>query len=117
MKAKILTLIALIGILASCATKQATVKAGLSEADVNRVKSFFPDYSLSELQKGESLYKANCGACHSLKDPSAESEATWKGIVPPMVKKANKKNGTALSAQDEQAILRYVLTMGPYNIK
>lgn len=117
MKSKILTLVVLMGILAACATKQATVKAGLSEADVNRVKNFFPDYTLSELQKGESLYKANCGACHSLKDPSAESEDTWKGIVPPMVKKANKKNGTALSAQDEQAILRYVLTMGPYNIK
>ena len=117
MKTKIFTLIVLVAVFASCATQKTAIETGMSQADVNRVKNFFPDYSLEELQLGKKLYEANCGTCHSLKSPSAESEDTWKGIVPPMVKKANKKNGTALSAQDEQAILRYVLTMGPYNIK
>lgn len=117
MKLKLFTLGLIVAVLASCATQSSVVQSGLSQADVNRVKSQFPDYSLTELQKGKQLYEANCGTCHNLKSPTSESEAAWKGIVPPMVKKANKKNGVTLTEQDEQAILRYVLTMGPYNIK
>ncbi|GIV29783.1 MAG: hypothetical protein KatS3mg028_0849 [Bacteroidia bacterium] len=39
-------------------------------------------------------------------------EEKWKNILPPMVKKVNKKTGqTTLTPQDEEKILKYILVM------
>lgn len=81
-----------------------------SQADVERVQTKYPDYSLTQLNRGKQLYENNCGACHGLKDPASRSEEKWKKIVPEMVGKVNKKT-TVLNQQDQEDILKYVITM------
>lgn len=81
-----------------------------TQGDVDRVQMKYPDYSLTELNRGKLLYENNCGACHGLKDPSSRSEEKWQKVVPEMVAKVNKKS-VVLSERDQEDILRYVITM------
>lgn len=81
-----------------------------SQADVDRVQTKYPNYSLTQLNRGKQLYENNCGACHGLKDPASRSEEKWKKIVPEMVGKVNKKTAV-LNQQDQDDILKYVITM------
>lgn len=113
---KILVFSALI-VLSACGTAKkstdATVETidGMSQADVDRGIQKFPGLTLNDLVEGKKLYENNCGLCHALKKPESESEAEWRKVVPPMVQKANKKNGGVLDAVAEEKILRYVVTM------
>lgn len=81
-----------------------------TQADVERVQHKYPGYTLADLNHGKALYEKNCATCHKLKHPESQTEEGWKHIVPIMVKKVNKNN-TVLDTQDEESILRYVLTM------
>lgn len=81
-----------------------------TQADVDRVQSKYPNYSLADLNAGKLLYENNCGNCHGLKDPASRSEEKWKKVVPEMVAKVNKKS-KVLSEQDQEHILKYVVTM------
>lgn len=81
-----------------------------TQSDVDRVKSKFPDYTLAQLNQGKTLYEQNCGTCHDLKKPTSLSEEKWKVIVPEMVHKVNKRQ-VKLSEQDQDLILKYLLTM------
>jgi hypothetical protein len=91
-----------IGILFYCCTPK-LIPPSLADAD--RGKVLWNDYSLETLNQAHTLYINKCGTCHSLKMPSSESAESWKKIVPPMARKAK------LSAEEENTILRYVLTM------
>jgi hypothetical protein len=82
-----------------------------SQSDVDRVASKFPDYSLTELNNGKTLFEKHCGICHGLKDPTSRTEAQWTKIVPPMSAKVNYKEGKVLDANAEKLILRYLITM------
>jgi hypothetical protein len=82
-----------------------------SQADVDRVASKFPNYSLNELLEGKKLYEQNCALCHGLEKPSSLTEAGWRKIVPPMVVKTNKKTNNSLDASAEEKITRYLITM------
>lgn len=86
-----------------------------TQIDADRMQQTFPGYSLKELNNGKSLYEQNCNTCHGLKKPSARSKTEWEEIVPRMVIKANKKKPESLNTQDEQLILRYLITMGQPN--
>ena len=88
-----------------------------TQADVDRVQEMFPGYTLDQINEGKFLYEVNCALCHDLMLPSSEPEDEWRTIVPDMVKKANKKNGNTLDAAGEEQILRYVITMGPAQLK
>jgi cytochrome c5 len=105
-----------VAILVACGTaKNATPKVEMlpSQADVDRVATKFPGYTLDELNEGKKMFEANCALCHKLKNPSSEPESEWRTIVPRMVVKVNKKMGTtAVDASGEEKILRYVITMG-----
>jgi hypothetical protein len=96
-------------VLAGCASAKLITP---SQADVDRVSSKFPDYSLTELNNGKTLFEKHCGICHGLKDPTSRTEAQWTKIVPQMSIKVNRKEGNVLDANAEKSILRYLITMG-----
>jgi mono/diheme cytochrome c family protein len=87
--------------------------AALSQKDVDRVQDKFAGYTLAELNEGKVLYEKHCGTCHGLKALDSQTEEGWRNIVPPMVKKANRKEGNVLDERGEDLILKYVVTMGP----
>ncbi len=91
----------------------ASKKAEIGTADAERGAAKFPGYTVADMMEGKKLYEANCGTCHSLKKPTAESEATWRAMVPPMVKKVNQ-NSKVLDAHAEELILKYVVTMSSH---
>ena len=83
-----------------------------TESDVARVISKYPNYSLTQLQKGKSDYEKYCTQCHGLKRPSSKTEEKWDKIVPWMCKKNNEKpNLHHISDETQASILKYVITM------
>lgn len=111
---KSILILAVVAIAVACGTKKSTggvVDTMPNQADIDRVQEKFPGYTLAELNEGRKLYESNCNLCHGLKKTASESEEEWRKIVPPMVQKANKKNGNAIDAAGEEKILRYVVTM------
>ena len=91
----------------------ASKQVAITEADLNLAKTEFSGVTLAELQTGQVLYTEHCQSCHALKDPASEGVRGWKHHVPEMVEMANKDKGAGLDKSEEQAILRYVITMGP----
>lgn len=55
------------------------------------------------LDRGRTVYLAQCGRCHELIVPDAVKTSDWKLVVPGMCWNAG------LSAADEKAVLSYVL--------
>jgi mono/diheme cytochrome c family protein len=106
---KRITIAACVLLLSACATKLIEP----TEADISRVKTKYPEYTVEQLQKGKSLYVQHCGNCHGLYKPSSQSEAEWTKIVPWMSNKVNKQQPNTLSTNDQELILKYVITMGP----
>ena len=104
-----------IAILVACGTAKNSspkVETLPTQGDVDRVQTKFPGYTLTDLNEGKQLFEANCNLCHGLKKPASRTEEEWKTIVPRMVKKVNNKEGHSVSADGEEKILRYVITMG-----
>lgn len=105
---KKLSFIAAVAItVAACSPKVLTTP---SQADVNRVSSIYPDYTLAQLNEGKALYLAKCSMCHAVKKPTARTAEQWQKIVPNMTKKANK-NEQNIDAKTEAEILKYLTTM------
>ena len=85
-----------------------------AQQDVDRVSGKYPGYSLAELNADKALYESTCSRCHRLKNPISHSEAKWDKIVPRMIARLNKKEGKeVIDAKQQEAILRYLVTMGP----
>jgi cytochrome c5 len=105
--------VAIVSVIVACGVSKVSKVDGPVQADVDRVTSYFPGYSLANLKDGKVLYEKNCSTCHELKKPNSESDKGWKHHVPEMVEKANHE-GQKISAEQEQLILKYLLTMGPY---
>ncbi len=104
---KTLLLICSIVVLVACSTiKTAT----LSQQDVDKVKTLYPNYTLAQLNEGKTLYSEKCTLCHSLKDPNSESSQKWPQIVFEMTNMANEKTLT-ISPKQEDLILKYLVTM------
>ncbi len=83
-----------------------------TEADVEKGKNTFSNLTLEDLKEGKKLYESHCNLCHKLYNPQALNDEEWKKIVPPMVKKVNKKIGQqVLSSQEEEKILKYILVI------
>ncbi len=97
--------------LVGCTASKSVVS--MTQADVDRVSTKFPGYSLADLNEGKMLYEKHCASCHALKPLDSQTEQGWRDVVPPMVVKANKKEGNVLDARGEDLILKYVITMGP----
>lgn len=95
-----------------CSTSK-NVVAPASQTDIDKVSEKFPGYTLADLNEGKTLYENHCASCHSLKPLNSQTEEGWRNIVPPMVRKANRKEGNVIDEHGEELILRYVVTMGP----
>jgi cytochrome c5 len=76
-----------------------------TQTDADRIASAWPGTTLTELQEGKTLYKANCGKCHELHSPTTRGEDGWRKIVPIMAKKARVDAGT------ETKILKYLVAV------
>ena len=57
---------------------------------------------LSQLQKGNAVYLAQCGRCHELVPPAAVKAADWKLLIPGMCWNAG------LTRADEALVAKYV---------
>jgi cytochrome c5 len=90
-----------------------TVKlAAPQQSDVNRVSAKYPGYNLAELNDGKTLFQQTCDRCHRLKNPTSRDENKWSEIVPKMIGKLNKKEGkTVIDPQQQESILKYLITM------
>lgn len=106
MKTKILTAL-LVLFITSCTSVKLL---NPSQADLDKVKSKYPSYSLTQLNNGKELYEQKCGTCHGLKNPVSYNEAQWIDIVPNMTKMANKKE-EKINSNQEDLILKYLITM------
>lgn len=93
--------------LASCASVKL---AAPTQADVSRMQSKYPNYTLAQLTEGQAIFEQNCNKCHGLKNPAKYSEEDLNKIVPRMVKKVNKK-GEVITAEKQETLLRYLITM------
>jgi len=83
-----------------------------TQADVDRISTKYPGYSLQELQGGKVLFEQTCSRCHKLKNPASKSEKKWEKIVPTMIGKLTKKEGRqVIDAKQQDSILRYLVTM------
>ena len=91
----------------------ASKQVAITESDLSLAKTEFSGVTLAELQTGQVLYTEHCQSCHALKDPASEGIRGWKKHVPEMVEMANRDKAADLDKKEEQAILRYVITMGP----
>jgi cytochrome c5 len=109
----------LIIFLAACSGKKVATSnaiAGMSQADADRGAAKYSGLTLADLNKGKSIYEANCGNCHGLKSPGSRDEKAWIHEVDVMVPKANKKAGSMVIGDAEKdLILKYLVTMGPLN--
>lgn len=97
--------------LSACTSVKSTGnQSSLSQADVERVKELYPNYTLAELNQGKTLFDEKCTICHGSKSPTSETPAKWKKIVPEMSVMANAKVEVINSVQ-ENLILKYLITM------
>lgn len=81
-----------------------------TQEDADRMSTKYPGYTLANLNEGKALFEVHCSKCHGLKKPQSRNESQWKHIVPEMVGMANKKS-VVISKENEEAILKYLVTM------
>ena len=105
---KLIPVIACIALAACTATKLLTP----TQTDADRGAKTYPGYTLTDLNQGKALFEQNCNKCHGLKNPASRNADKWGQIVPVMVKRANKKAGSEIINDKDQAlILHYLVTM------
>ena len=96
-------------VLAACSAKVTM----LTQADADRAAVKYSGTTLAALNEGKALCEQNCGLCHGLKKPNAETESEWTRIVPDMVNKVNAKlSKQEIDSKEQQEILAYLVTMG-----
>jgi len=108
---KKISITTLVLIFAACASKKQPVAASNSQADFDRGAAKFTGYTFDLFTQGHTLYQQHSGNCHGLKNPASRNEAQWKRIVPEMAIKVNKKENNVLTADKEELILKYCVTM------
>ncbi len=67
---------------------------------------------MADCDVSEALFEQKCTQCHKLKDPAKRTPDDWAKIVPEMAHKADNKQGVSkISSNDQQLILKYLITM------
>jgi cytochrome c5 len=85
-------------------------KEMVDEDYVKKVASKYPSYNVEQFGEGRTLYQMHCGKCHDLPVPAKYSEEKWTKIVPGMTKAVNKKEAL-INDEQQELILRYVVTV------
>lgn len=78
--------------------------------NVVKAMAKFPNYSMTDYEKGKEVYKAKCFSCHDAKG-AKNTEEDWRIIVPnmaAMMKEAKKP----IDAKEEELILNYLIARG-----
>jgi cytochrome c5 len=83
----------------------------VEQSDIDRVAVTYPDLNLAALKQGQMLYETHCNNCHGYKNPASKDNEGWSKTVPRMAAKINKKK-EVLSKNDQELIIRFLVTMG-----
>ena len=110
---KYLLFILICSLLVACfSTKVVTESASESLLILDKAVVKFPGYTKEMFVSGKNLFESNCQSCHGLKDPLKYTEEQWEILVPSMSAKANRNKDANLSKEDEELILKYVVSLG-----
>jgi cytochrome c5 len=85
-------------------------KEMVPEDYVNKIATKYPGYTVEQFGEGKKIYEMHCGKCHDLPVPAKYSEEKWTKIVPGMTKAVNKKEAL-INDEQQDLILRYVVTV------
>lgn len=107
MKKLIVIATILISITVSCKSKKTTASAksadSAMDAQLAAVNARFPNTTMAELKKGQSVYTGACTKCHGTKDITAYTEPRLLEIVDVMSKKAE------ITAEEKQALIKFAV--------
>jgi cytochrome c5 len=99
--------LALISITVACKSKKTVSSSSstVSSMDVQlaAVNVRFPNTTMQELKKGQSVYTGACTKCHGTKDVTTYTEPKLLEIVDVMAKKAE------LTADEKQALIKFAV--------
>ena len=90
---------AIVGLLTACAH---TLAPEPRHADIERIKSQFPDTTLAELETGRRIYLSRCTSCHAPVAPRAVPAQRWPEEVREMSERARL-------GKDERAVVKYLV--------
>lgn len=76
----------------------------ISDADVARAQSMWPEASRTSLERGRALYRTRCSACHEPFVPATRSRATWEHVLTEMGPRAH------LDAEETRLVMSYLET-------
>jgi hypothetical protein len=108
MKASLYLTLAIL--LAACGA--AKMSTQVTDLVLSSGKQIYPDLTMDQLNHGQSIFEGQCNQCHPFKPFEKYNEESWNSIVPKMTEKANKKAGsTVISETDQADLLRYVVSM------
>ncbi len=76
-----------------------------TQEDVMRARRWWQDVDSLQLATGRKLYMQKCSGCHSLYPPHRFTPEQWKKNI------AEYADEAKLTSQEQELILRYVITM------
>jgi mono/diheme cytochrome c family protein len=79
------------------------------ESKIGKISAKYPGYTKELHEKGEVLYKKNCGSCHELYRAQSFTQTAWLEIMPRMVNNVNQRE-KILSADQASLIEKYLMT-------
>jgi hypothetical protein len=103
---KLTLLILAIFFIVACKTKRSASTPAAEpnmDAQLTAVKARFPDATMEELKRGQTVYNGPCTNCHGKKDITGYTEDQLLGIVDKMAVKAK------ITPEEKQALIRFAV--------
>ncbi len=99
---KYLVYVSIAAFIVACGTTTNTLAP--VESELSKVKKDYPDVTVADLQQGFTLWKMNCGGCHTLHLPNEKTKEQWAKLLPEMFLK------TSLKEQEKRQITEYLFS-------
>ena len=90
-----------VGVLAGCSARL----PGPDASQVEKLRAFDSGVTLSNLERGRSLYAERCAGCHTLKEPRSLTSEAWIRALRTM----QVEEGVRLEPPDARDIERYLV--------